>query len=296
MKVLFTGASGFIGQKVLESFKDEFNFRCVLRQNKPNLNVFEPYYIHNIDGNTCWDSAFTDVSSILHLAGCAHGTSDDPEYIYNVNTLGTLKLAEDAASAGVKRFVFLSSINVIELERQLDPIISPQTRSKYEAEIGLKKIAGKTGMEVVIIRPPLVYGKGAPGNFGMLLKIADKNYPLPLASINNKRSYVALDNIADLIIKCIDSPKAANQTFLVSDDESISTPNLLEKLIVAAGKKPCLLPVPVSFLKFLALITGKKVALDKLISSLAFDIEHTKNTLNWKPPITLDEGIRRCFK
>ena len=151
-------------------------------------------------------------------------------------------------------------------------------------------------MEVVIIRPPLVYGKDAPGNFGTLLKVAKKNLPLPLGSICNNRSFVALDNLVDLIITCIDHPNAANQTFLVSDDEEISTSNLLKKLILSAGKKPWLVPVPVSLLKLAASIIGNKAAFERFSSSLTVDIEHTKKTLNWKPPITLDEGIRRCFR
>jgi nucleoside-diphosphate-sugar epimerase len=128
------------------------------------------------------------------------------------------------------------------------------------------------------------------------LKVAEKNLPLPLGAINNQRSFVAIDNLVDLIVTCIDHPNAANQTFLVSDDEEISTSNLLKKLTLAAGKKPWLIPVPVSLLKFLASIVGKKAAVERFSSSLTVDIEHTKNTLNWKPPITLDEGIRRCFK
>ena len=126
--------------------------------------------------------------------------------------------------------------------------------------------------------------------------MAEKNLPLPLGAINNQRSFVAIDNLVDLIVTCIDHPNAANQTFLVSDDEVISTSNFLKKLTLALGKKPWLLPVPVSFLKLVASMVGKKPAVVRFSSSLTVDIEHTKNTLNWKPPITLDEGIRRCFK
>jgi nucleoside-diphosphate-sugar epimerase len=151
-------------------------------------------------------------------------------------------------------------------------------------------------MEVVIIRPPLVYGKNAPGNFGTLLRLAKLNLPLPLGAINNQRSFVSIDNLTDLIVTCIKHPKAANQVFLVSDDEVISTSSMLNKLILAADKVPRLMPVPVSVLKFVASIVGKKTIVERFSSSLTVDIEHTKKTLNWAPPVTMDEGIRRCFK
>ena len=169
-------------------------------------------------------------------------------------------------------------------------------KGRPKPEIALKKIVKNTDMELVIIRPPLVYGKNAPGNFGKLLNVAQRNLPLPLGAINNQRSFVAIDNLVDLIVTCIDHPNAVNHTFLVSDGEDISTSNLLKKLTLAAGKKPWLIPIPLSFLKLIASIVGKKDTVERFSSSLIVDIEHTKSTLNWKPPITLEEGIRRCFK
>lgn len=296
---LLTGATGFIGSRLKTVLKD--NCRSVLRGAR--VNSVNEYFIESLNGETDWGGAFQKISCVVHLAALAHSPKSSPEQFIETNVKGTLRFASEAAKSGVKRFVFLSSIGVNGVSNSRPFKHSDEANptehyaiSKYEAEIGLKKIAEETGMEVVIIRPPLVYGKNAPGNFGTLLKVAEKNLPLPLGAINNQRSFVYVDNLIDLIITCIEYPDAANQTFLVSDDENISTSNLLKKLTLAAGKKPWLLPIPVSFLKFLAAMVGKKEAVERFSSSLTVDIEHTKKTLNWKPPITLDEGIRRCFK
>lgn len=307
MNVLMTGASGFLGSHLFESASQSHNIALLTRKKvsistKPNQHV-----VGKFSSDTNYSNATKNIECVVHVAARAHvinEQADDALYLYReVNTFATLSLASQAASDGVKRFIFISSIGVNGVSNSSafkhsdkpNPI-EDYAISKHEAEVGLKKIAEDTGMEVVIIRPPLVYGKSAPGNFGTLLKVAEKNLPLPLGAINNQRSFVAIDNLVDLIVTCIDHPNAANQTFLVSDDEEISTSNLLKKLTLAAGKKPWLIPVPVSLLKFAAKIFGKKSAVERFSSSLTVDIEHTKKTLNWKPPITLDEGIRRCFK
>jgi len=306
--ILVTGVTGFVGKNLFKKLNNRYNVSLVSRA--PTNGFCEAYEKFNV-GEFSQDTDFTPslikVDSVIHLAGKAHIKEKNSlaalDEFRKSNVLVTLKLAEQAAEKGVKRFIFISSIGVNGVSNttpfKYSDIASPTENyavSKYEAEIGLKKIAEATGMEVVIIRPPLVYGKGARGNFGTLLKIADKNLPLPLGAINNQRSFVAIDNLVDLIITCIEHPNAINQTFLVSDDEEISTSNLLRKLTLAAGKKPLLIPVPVPFLKFIASIVGKKATVERFSSSLTVDIEHTKNTLNWKPPITLEEGIRRCFK
>lgn len=242
----------------------------------------------------------------MHLAAIAHGKNKSTNIgkeFEEVNTLGTLKLAEQSASSGVRRFIYISSIGVNGLSTE-DPFKYSDTQnpqepyavSKSEAEIGLRKISNDMGMEVVIIRPPLVYGANAPGNFGKFSDLAKKNLPLPLGAINNKRSLVGVDNLVDLITTCIGHPKAANQTFLVSDDNDVSTSDLLKSMIVAAGKKPRLIPVPVSVLRFLAGFLGKSPVIDRMSSNLQVDICHTKDTLGWQPPVSFEEGIRRCFK
>jgi nucleoside-diphosphate-sugar epimerase len=299
MNIILTGATGFVGRQFKDNSK--FKFKRVYRGAGDEPNSI---YINQLGSKTNWsENYFDNIDTVIHLAALAHDNCSDINQLTDVNVNGSVTLALAAANAGVKRFIFISSIGVngVSNTKAFTAFDIPNpteayTASKFQAEIELKKIAEDTGMEVVIIRPPLVYGKNAPGSFGTLLKVAEKNLPLPLGAIKNQRSFVAIDNLIDLIVTCIDHPRAANQTFLISDDETISTSNLLKKLTLAAGKKPRLLPVPVSFLKFLASIVGKKASVERFSSSLTVDIEHTKRTLNWNPPITLDEGIRRCFK
>ncbi|MCT7943828.1 NAD-dependent epimerase/dehydratase family protein [Shewanella septentrionalis] len=306
MNVLLTGYSGFLGGAIYKALCQKYTLSLILRENRELVNNVENiYYLGSFSGSSDFSLALNGIECVIHAAALAHKVNIDypRQSYYEVNTLATLKLARQAAEQGVRRFIFISSIGVNGASNKkpflVDDALNPTDSysiSKYEAEEGLNVIAQETGLEVVIIRPPLIYGKNAPGNFGTLLKIANKNLPLPLGAINNERSFVALDNLIDLIVTCIEHPNAANQIFLVSDDENISTSNLLKKMILALGLKPRLLPVPVSFLKFVALIFGKKALVERFSSSLTVNIEHTKKTLNWKPPITLDEGIRRCFK
>ncbi|MGO2331410.1 MAG: NAD-dependent epimerase/dehydratase family protein [Pseudoalteromonas nigrifaciens] len=302
-KIIVTGANGFVGKALCANLSkyDYFNFIPLAREPLP----FSFKLCPDLNQKCGWSELLTGADVVIHLAGKAHEVSgaSSLEGYRSVNTYGTINLAKQALIAGVKKFIFMSSIGVNGISNSFpfkyndEPTpIENYAISKYEAEIELKKIAKNTDMEVVIIRPPLVYGKNAQGNFGTLLNVADRNLPLPLGAINNQRSFVAIDNLVDLIVTCIDHPNAVNQTFLVSDDENISTSNFLKKLTLAAGKKPWLIPIPVSFLKLIASIVGKKATVERFSSSLTVDIEHTKNTLNWKPPITLEEGIRRCFK
>jgi len=236
------------------------------------------------------------------MAAKAHVAGIPLAEFIQLNTDATINIAKAAAHSGVRRFIFLSSIGVngicntkpFSINDTPMPV-EDYAVSKRNAEIGLKQIAADTGMEVVIIRPPLVYGANAPGNFGKLVKLAEKNLPLPLGAIHNKRSLVALDNLVDLMVTCIDHPKAANQTFLVSDDQDVSTTELLQMMTRAAGKKPLLLPVPVSWLKLAGKFIGKQAVIDRLCGNLQVDISHTKETLAWKPPVSVEEGIARCF-
>jgi len=300
--ILLTGGTGFFGRNFLATFKNGA-VKVVTRNDSKSLY---DYYLlsEGINSQSNWNGAFEGVDVVIHAAGIAHVKKPiSIENYRDVNTFGTLRLAREAEKNGVKRFIFLSTIGVLGIQN-ISPFryfdgenpVDNYSLSKFEAEKELMNIAKNSDMDVVIIRPPLIYGKNAPGNFGTLLKVAEKNLPLPLGAINNQRSFVAIDNLIDLIITCIDHPNAANQTFLVSDDEDISTSNMLKKLILAADKVPRLIPVPVSVLKFAASIIGKKTVVERFSSSLTVDIEHTKETLNWKPPITLDEGILRCFK
>jgi nucleoside-diphosphate-sugar epimerase len=307
MKIMLTGASGFIGKALTQQLLNQAcKVEAVMRngmENLPNLNV---QLLHSFETEQLLKLNFTDVDCVIHLAARAHVLSESSDEqlaaFRKINTDATLALASLAAAAGVKRFIFLSSIGVngvsSEQPFRYDDKPAPvedYAISKLEAEIGLKKIATDTAMSIVTIRPPLVYGADAPGNFGKLLKLAKKNLPLPLGAVANKRSLVALDNLVDLITTCIAHPKAANQTFLVSDDNDISTTELLKMLTIAAGHKPRLLPVPVSWLNLAAKLSGKGAVVDRLCGNLQLDISHTKSTLNWTPPVTVEEGIRRCF-
>lgn len=303
--VLLTGSSGFVGVALLQRLSSLDI--TVVGRTKPD-NTSGRFFNINIDSASDYSAVLAGIEVVIHSAARVHMMDEqatEPLAAFReVNTFGTLNLARQAANAGVKRFIFLSSVKVNgEATAENEAFdytdkVAPQDAygiSKAEAEMGLRKLAAETGMEVVIIRPPLVYGPGVKANFAAMIKLAQKNLPLPLGAIYNKRSLVALDNLVDLIITCIDHPKAANQTFLVSDDQDVSTTELLEMMTRAAGKKPRLLPVPVSWLRLAGKLTGKQAVIDRLCGNLQVDIEHTKQTLGWKPVITVEEGIRRCF-
>jgi len=222
-----------------------------------------------------------------------------------INVDATIYLARQAAAAGVKRFIFISSIKVngeaTFYGKQFLPTDEPRPRdayglSKMEAEQGLMELASETGLEVVIIRPPLVYGAGVKGNFASMIKLVERGFPLPLGAIHNKRSLVGIDNLVDLIIRCIDHPAAANQVFLAGDGKDLSTTELLRGVGEAMGNPARLIPVPAGLLQLGATLLGKKAMAQRLLESLQVDISKTCELLDWKPPYTVDEGLRRCFE
>jgi len=243
---------------------------------------------------------------VIHAAARAHIMKEDladPVVEYRqVNVDGTVNLARQAAEAGVRRFIFISSIGVngnINIkpftEDDTPKPADPYAQSKLEAEQGLWEIQHETGMELVVIRPPLVYGPNAPGNFGSLTRWIDKGVPLPLGAIQNQRSLVALDNLVDLITTCIDHPAAANQVFLAGDGQDLSTTELLRSVARAAGKPSRLIPIPSSLLMLAATLLGKKAVAQRLLGSLQVDISKARDLLEWEPPISVEEGLRRCF-
>ncbi|GAC33488.1 UDP-glucose 4-epimerase family protein [Paraglaciecola polaris] len=306
-KLLLTGATGFLGTALLSGL-DRFEV-TVYGRTKPK-KIDSTHFIHGDIGLHCrCISAFKEVDIVIHCAARVHIMHDNSsaplEDFREVNTYGTLNLAQQAADAGVKRFIFISSIKVNGESTELGlPFKSddnfvptdPYGLSKYEAEVGLREIAARTGMEVVIIRPPLVYGPGVKANFASMMKWVNKGIPLPLGSVNaNKRSLVYLDNLVDLIVTCIDHPNAANQTFLVSDDHDVSTTELLREMARGDERPSRLIPVPVGVMQFAANLVGKGAVAARLFGSLQVDIEHTKKVLNWSPPVSFSEGIRRCF-
>ena len=302
-KVLLTGYSGFVGKKILKylSSKNE----CVVLGRKIQKDI--EHFPANFSSNELYLDALNSVDIVIHCAARVHIMNDSAtnplDEFREVNTYGTLNLAKQAADADVKRFIFISSIKVngesTELGKPFKPDdnyipTDPYGLSKHEAEIGLRKIAQETGMEVVIIRPPLVYGEGVKANFASLMKWIDKGIPLPLGGINqNKRSLVSVYNLVDLIVNCISHPNAANQTFLVSDDEDVSTTQLLVNMAAALNVPKRLIPIPSSWFTFASKLIGKPAISQRLCGSLQVDISKTKQLLGWKPPISVKEGFAR---
>jgi nucleoside-diphosphate-sugar epimerase len=312
MQVLLTGATGFVGQATEQMLRAKGNkvisaVRDSSQQLIPsNLQVS----VGEINGSTHWAAALTGCKVVIHLAARAHVINDqvvDSFAVYHrINVEGTLNLARQAAKLGVRRFVFVSSIKVngeqtltghAFMTGDVPRPIDPYGISKHEAEVGLRQIANQTGMEIVIIRPPLVYGPGVKGNFLTLIHMLQRGVPLPFGSVTqNRRSFVALDNLVDLILACVSNPAAANQTFLVSDGEDLSTADLLHHLGAAIGKPARLLPVPPGFLRATAKLFNKGDMAQRLLGNLQVDIVHTCQTLNWKPLVTMHEGLLRVVE
>ena len=304
MKILLTGGNGFIGKHLQTKLHDH---DLVLTSRENMLDNSCKYLNKNISSKENFADCLKGVEVIIHTAARVHKMNDTSknsslDYM-ETNCLGTLNLAKQAVNSGVKRFIFLSSIKV-NGERthpnkpfRFDDLRKAEdvyAQSKAEAEIGLLQIAEKTQLEVVIIRSPLVYGSGVKANFAALLMLASKNFPLPFGSIKNKRSFVSIDNLASLIISCIHHPKAANKLFLVSDDNDISTSELYTIMVKAFGKKPRIFKIRPILLKMVARLIGKKPIIDRLSDDLRIDIKHTKTSLNWKPVVSTDEGVKLC--
>lgn len=310
MKILITGVAGFIGQALADKLAINPEYCIAGTTRRPESDIpkcVSIFTVGDLCSNTDWSIVLQDVDVVIHLAARAHIVKEevaDPSTEYRrVNVEGTLNMARQAVDAGVKRFVFISSIGVngnintrpFRADAQPNPA-EPYAQSKWEAEQGLMQLAAETDMEVVIIRPPLVYGPGAPGNFGSLVRWIEKGVPLPLGAIHNRRSLVGIDNLADLIVRCIDHPAAANQVFLAGDGADLSTTELLRGVGRAMGKPARLIPVPAGMLQLGATLLGKKAMAQRLLGSLQVDISKTCELLDWKPPYTVEEGLRRCFE
>lgn len=302
MKILVTGGSGFVGKHLLHAIS---SMNLVLIGRTPIESASGQFFHSEIDRDSNFSECLEGVDVIVHCAGRAHiMKDDDPDPIKSyraINTEGTANLAKQAAAAGVKRFVFISTIKVngdiakgLDVFKNTDVLnaTDPYGKSKQEAEQLLHQIAEKTGMEIVIIRPPLVYGEGVKANFSALLSLVGKGIPLPFRCINkNKRSLVSVYNLVDLIKICLEHPSAKNQIFLVSDDHDLSTAAMIRLMAKVQGTKPFLLPVPVSLLKLIGKLLGKSDMVRRLTDSLEVDISHTKETLNWEPPYSIESGF-----
>jgi nucleoside-diphosphate-sugar epimerase len=304
MKVLVTGASGFVGAAVLRRLEAEPGCDVRAASRRPRVGPASgPEWVTapDLSPEADWRPCLAGVDVVVHLAAHVHVMSPGPESAteyQRVNVLGTRRLAQEAVAAGVRRLVFLSSVKVHGESGKFDET-SPMTPadpygvSKRDAEAVLRQLAAETGLEVVIIRPPLVYGPGVKANFRSLLDAVRKGTVLPLASIANRRSLVGVDNLADVIAVCLGHPAAASEAFLVSDGEDVSTPDLIRKVAAATGGHARLLPVPVWCLRVAGRISGRAAAIDRLTGTLEVDISKAHRVLGWAPRVSLDEGLRR---
>ncbi|OGB50166.1 MAG: hypothetical protein A2503_18450 [Burkholderiales bacterium RIFOXYD12_FULL_59_19] len=310
--ILVTGATGFVGkavvQRMLADSKSQRVVVSVRRIGRQWPEQVVPCVTGDLEPSTDWSRALNGVAAVVHCAArvhIMHDTEADPLTAFRtVNVEGTLNLARQAAAAGVKRFVFISSVKVNgERTAPGTPFTeadapNPQDaygQSKHEAEQGLHRIAAETGMEVVIIRPPLVYGPGVKANFAALMRAVQRGWPLPLGAVHNQRSLVALDNLVDFIITCITHPQAANQTFLVSDGQDLSTTELVRGMAQAAGVPARMLSVPVWALQAGAKLLGKGDAVQRLCGNLQVDIAKARRLLGWVPPVSVEDGLRRAM-
>ncbi|WP_373976010.1 SDR family oxidoreductase [Chitinibacter sp. SCUT-21] len=303
--ILITGANGFIGRALCSRLLQQKTFfRAVTRRGEGGGGA-----VGDIDETTDWSDALADVAVVVHTAARVHIMNDaslDPLAEFRkVNVDGTLNLARQAVAAGVRRFVFISSIKVNGEGTKLgqpfraDDIaapLDPYGISKSEAEQGLLQLANDTGLEVVIIRPPLVYGPGVKANFASMMKWLCKGVPLPLGAVQNKRSLVALDNLVDLIWTCVQHPAAANQIFLASDGEDLSTTELLQRMAKASGVASRLIPVPMWMLQTGAALLGKSDMAQRLCGSLQVDISKARELLGWQPPVSVDEALLKTAR
>jgi nucleoside-diphosphate-sugar epimerase len=310
MRLLVTGANGFLGSALSSTLVDRardevfgfFRTAPAATGKSPHLTAL----IGSLDPNENWDAIPRASDALIHTAARVHqmrDTASDPLVEYRrINVAGTLNLARRAAALGLRRFIFISTLKVngestgtgksYSADDTPAPL-DPYGVSKWEAEQGLREIALQTGMEVVIIRPPLIYGPGVKGNFKTMVQWLNLGIPLPLGAILNQRSFVNLDNLVDLIVTCIDHPAAANQTFLASDGVDLSTPELLRRMAGALGKTVRLIAVPPWLLKIAGATLGKREAVHRLCDSLCADITKTRRMLDWSPIASVDDGLRK---
>lgn len=307
MRIAITGATGFLGVHLLKSLSAE---QLIILGRRDPILPAAIFHQCAIDGDADFSKSLVNVKVVIHCAARAHIMNDDAQdpltEFRKVNTLGTLNLAKQAADAGVKRFIYISSIKVNGESSEANKPFKYDDKhnaqdyygvSKSEAETALFELGQNTGMEIVIIRPPLVYGAGVKANFAALLKLVGKGLPLPFRCIKqNKRSMVSVYNLVDLIKICIDHPNAANQVFLVSDDDDLSTAQMVALMAKVQGKRNLALPVPVWCFKLLGKLLNKRDVIDRLTGSLQVDIEHTKTTLHWQPPYSVEHGFKLAIK
>lgn len=307
-RVLVTGASGFVGKALCTLLLSKgFQVRGLVRSGAVEDGV-EAIQVKDIAGTSqsTWASILSGVDVVIHCAALVHQMGPDDEEAraryHRVNTQATASLAKAAVDAGVKRFIFLSTIKVMGESTQTghafrahDPA-SPTdayAHSKWEAEQAVREMASGSTMDFAIVRPPLVYGPGVGANFLALTRLVSARVPLPLGAINNRRSLVSVDNLVDLIVRCVDYPGAIHDVLLVSDGDDVSTTQLLRRVAKAKGVSPLLIPVPASWLTTVGKWLGKGTALQRLCGNLQVNIQHTSDTLDWSPPYSMQDTLVR---
>jgi lipopolysaccharide/colanic/teichoic acid biosynthesis glycosyltransferase/dTDP-4-dehydrorhamnose reductase len=310
-KVLVTGAGGFIGSALCSKLLAQGWRVCGTFRSKRSTeqlsNRIKAFLITSIDSATKWNHVLSGIDTVVHLAARVHVMTDvssDPLAKYRkINVAGTKHLAIEAAKAGVKRFIYISSVKVngeggisAYTEEDAEAPQDPYGASKWEAEQELRQISANFGMELVILRPPLVYGPGVKANFLALFNIVSRGIPLPFSWINNRRSFIYLGNLIDSIITCIHHPDAAGQTYLVCDQDNVSTPELIKKIASAMGRPARLFYFPLFLMRLVGRLIGRSAAIDRLIGSLMVDNTKIRTDLKWKPPYTMDHGIGETAK
>lgn len=306
-KILLTGSTGFIGKQLVTSFQEQGLSVTTVTRKEISSSTIPNFVVGYINGQTDYTAALKDIDCVVHAAARAHvlnETSNNPLALFQeINVEGTLNLAKQAIAADVKRFVFLSTIGVYGDQQKKtfteNSLLQPSNdyaRSKLEAEEKLIELTKSSNMELVIIRPPLVYGAHAPGNFGKLFNLISKSVPLPFGLIKNKRSMVYVGNLIDFIITCTEHPAAANETFVISDNDDVSLLRLISLLRKALGKKKLLVPVPAFLFRCAGKVLNKQKMIEQLVGDLQIDCSKAQELLGWQPPYTFEQGISKTVE
>ncbi|MEJ2653574.1 MAG: NAD-dependent epimerase/dehydratase family protein [Gammaproteobacteria bacterium] len=308
--VLLTGATGFVGRHVGAYLQAAgFQVRAAVRAAAALPSAWEQVEIGEIGPETVWDAALDKVDAVVHLASHSPrpgaSAAETAAAYRRINVAGSECLARAALEAGARRLVYLSTIKVNGETTPLDVPFTAETpprpqdvygETKRQAEERLRAIGAEGGLETVILRSPIVYGPGVRANFLALLRLVERGLPVPLSRVRNRRSMIYVDNLADIILRCLDAPQASGQTYLVSDDMDVSTPELMDRIAAQFGRKLRSWPVPVTVLRGIGHLTGKRAVIDRLTGSLVVDVRKLREQLGWTPPYTLDDGLRETVR